>query len=305
MTEAAAPIRITSAVSPGTCGELAQGMLDGVTFLVTCPIDFYATAKVTPREGDGSVAGPVASPKAARAVELTLAHLGVSNADVDLQLESPLPRGKGMASSTADVAAAIVATADALGAQLAPREIADIALMVEPSDGVMFPGIALFDHRQGKVLELLGQPPAIRVVVLDFGGRVDTVTFNRAEMSSALSQTEPLVARAVDLIRQGISESDARLIGAGSTISARANQTILYKPYLESVIALASQVGAAGVNVAHSGTVVGMLFEDDVERVDAAVDRAWQGLSGLQSVYCHKVIGGGVKTVPAREVITI
>ena len=43
------------ASAPGTCGELAQGMLDGVLCLVTCPIDIRSTATVELRPGDGIV----------------------------------------------------------------------------------------------------------------------------------------------------------------------------------------------------------------------------------------------------------
>ena len=28
--------------APGVCGELAQGMIEGIHFLVTCPVDFYS-----------------------------------------------------------------------------------------------------------------------------------------------------------------------------------------------------------------------------------------------------------------------
>ena len=305
MTESKPLIRTSSAAVPGTCGELAQGKLDGVTFLVTCPVDMYSTATVELRNGDGVVAAPQASPKAGQAVELTMAYLGVADKNVSIRLDSRLPRGKGMASSTADVAAAIVATADVLGARLTPRDVAEIALQVEPSDGVMFPGIVLFDHREGKVMEALGVPPPMRVVVLDFGGTVNTVRFNGSDVRSMLKLSEPSLREAVDLIRHGIAESDTEMIGRGSTISARANQAILPKPRLESVIALASKVGAVGVNVAHSGTVVGMLFDDDVARVRSAAVRACEGLSGLKAVHCHRVIGGGVAVAGPRKVMSV
>ncbi|MDA1228069.1 MAG: GHMP kinase [Chloroflexi bacterium] len=298
-------IRKSSAVAPGTCGELAQGMLDGVSFLVTFPIDLYATATVELRDGTGIVVASQASPKARHAVELTMAYLGAVEADVTLYVESSLPRGKGMGSSTADVAASIVATADALGAPLTPRQIAEIALLVEPSDGVMFPGIALFDHRDGKIVELLGDPPPMRVAVLDFGGSIDTVAFNRSHMKGVLSRLEPEMVEAVELIRQGIRQSDIRLIGAGSTISARANQAILPKPQLERVIELASEVGASGVNVAHSGTVIGLLFDDDHQRVQYAESLAWERFPGLKAVQSQRIIGGGVAATATREVIRI
>ena len=31
-----------TARAPGVCGELAQGVIEGIHFLVTCPVDFYS-----------------------------------------------------------------------------------------------------------------------------------------------------------------------------------------------------------------------------------------------------------------------
>ena len=156
---AARTVRRATSSAPGTCGELAQGMLDGVVCMVTCPIDLRSTATVQLSPGDGVVQAPSDSPKAKLAVQATLTVLGEAKTDARLHLDSPLPRGKGMASSTADVSAAIAATASAAGRELAPEQIAEIALAIEPSDGVMFPGIVLFDHRKGRVSRVLGPPP--------------------------------------------------------------------------------------------------------------------------------------------------
>lgn len=78
---------------------------------------------------------------------------------------------KGMASSTAEVAASIEATALALGKEINKSDVARIALSIEPTDGCFFPGIVLFDHREGKLYESLGNPPPLDTLVLDFGGR--------------------------------------------------------------------------------------------------------------------------------------
>ena len=193
--------------APGSCGELAQGMLRGDYFLVTCPIDMYSSATVALTPGTGRVNGPPDAPKSRQAVALTLAHFGRHDFDAHLSLSSPLPRGKGMASSTADVSAAVAATAAAMGveADMPPAMIARIALQVEPSDGTMLPGIAVLDHKQGNILETLGSPPPMRVVVLDFGGDVDTLAFNGVNRDSALERLQPEFEEALRLVAQGYS----------------------------------------------------------------------------------------------------
>ena len=270
-------------------------MLDGILCMVTCPIDIYSTATVELSPGGGEIVAPADSPKACQAVRATLDYLDATGMNARLSLDSCLPRGKGMASSTADVSAAIVATASAMGRELSPEQISEIALGVEPSDGVMLSHVAVFDHREGRIARSLGPPPPMRVVVLDFGGGVDTLEFNRADRDEALKRLEPRMKEAVSLIEEGILRGDPLRIGRGATVSAQANQQVLLNPHLEPVLELARELGAVGVNVAHSGTVIGMLFRDDAALVERAVAIARQQLPGLQSALpCH-IVGGGVK----------
>ena len=284
-----------SASAPGTCGELVQGMLNGRHFMITCPIDMYSVATVELSHGKGGVSGPLDSPKARRAVRSTLDCLGESEAQARLWLDSQLPRGKGMASSTADVCAAIQATTAALSQTISPRMMARIALTIEPSDGVMFSGIAIFDHRSGRIARTLGQPPPMFILAMDFGGWVDTLEFNQVDRESVLESLEFEMREAVSLVEEGIRKRDPILVGRGATVSALANQRVTFNPNLETVLALSRQSGAIGVNVAHSGSVIGTLFADDERMVDRAAELARQSLPGLRSISRHRIVSGGVR----------
>ena len=288
---------------PGSCGELAQGLIDGGHFLVSCPIDMYATASVHISEGSGRVFAPVHAPKASRAVALTLAHFRRSDVDASLRLYSPLPRGKGMASSTSDVSAAIAATATALGCrdEMPPEEIGRLALCIEPSDGLMLPGISIFDHKHGTVAETLGPPPRMRVAVLDFGGNVDTLEFNSVDRQDALQRLQPRFEEALALITRGIERGRAEDVAAGATLSAIANQEILFKPHLDVVLALADELGALGVTVAHSGTVIGVLFGDDAQLAENAALQIARRLPGVRQLYERRIVNGGVFPVEETE----
>lgn len=283
-----------TAASPGTCGELAQGLMHGRLAMVTCPIDLFATATVELSHGSGRVLSPPGSPKAAHAVKRSLSYLGRGDLDARVGLDSPLPRGKGMASSTADIVAAISAVAAALNARLSAREQAELALGIEPSDGVMIPGVALFDHRRGQIAQSLGHPPHMKVLVLEFAGSVHTRAFNAADRAAAIGPQASRFEEAVEFIRTGLKGGDPQLIGRGATISTVAHQTVLPKPQLPAVLGLCRQSGASGVNAAHSGTVLGLLFPDDAERISWARRRAWKRLRHLVSVRERRLIGGGV-----------
>ena len=167
--------------APGVCGELAQGVIEGIHFLVTCPVDFYSRVKVDIYSDGPGVEAPQDCDKTAAAVRRTLFHLKNAKVRAKLTINNPIPRGKGMASSSADLAAAIAATGLALGEEMSPYQIAQIALSIEPTDGIMIPGVALFDHRAGIIRESLGPPPPMEIVALDLGGTVDTVQFNMVD----------------------------------------------------------------------------------------------------------------------------
>jgi L-threonine kinase len=137
----------------------------------------------------------------------------------------------------------------------------------------------------------------MRVVVLDFGGEVDTLEFNSTERDGDLKRLEPRMAEAVSLIETGMRKGDISLIGRGATASSTANQEILFNPNLESVLELSNETGAVGVNVAHSGTVIGMLFPDDVSIAENASVLACRRFRLLESVMQRRVTGGGVRLI--------
>ena len=287
---------------PGVCGELVQGMLDDDYYLVTCPIDYFSRVQVdlflegSPEVGP-PVVGPEDSPKAVAAVSATLAHLGRQELSARLAISNPIPRGKGMGSSSADVVAAIAATGLALDQELSPETVGRLALMEEPTDGVMFPGIALFDHRQGRLMEELGLPPPMEIVALDFGGTIDTVEFNREDRLSLWQSLRTETDQALELVRQGIKEVDPKKIGRGATISAEANQRVLLKPQLPDVLRFAQSLYAAGVTVGHSGTIIGVLLDAKERRSRSVFRQARESFPTAEVVSHFRLRGGGVQRV--------
>lgn len=199
-----------------------------------------------------------------------------------------------MASSTADIVASIGATTAALNERLSVRQLADLALEVEPSDGVMLPGVALFAHRNGRIARSLGHPPGMRVLVLEFSEAVDTELFNRVDRRAVLRSQSPRFEEALGLITAGLESGDGHLIGQGATHNALAYQKVFPNPHLQSVLNLARIAGAVGVNVAHSGTVLGLLFLDDPEQMAWAARQARENLLGLMAPHQHRLMGGGV-----------
>ncbi len=285
--------------APAVCGELVQGMLDDVYFLVSCPIDFFARVQVELYQGNPGVSAPPRCPKAASAVVAALAYLGREELGARLTINNPIPRGKGMGSSTADVAAAIAATGLALNRQLEPSVVGQLALSVEPSDGIMFPGVALFDHRQGRRMEELGPPPPMEIIALDFGGTVDTLEFNQVDRRELWQSLQPQTDEALELVRSGLHQGSPVLVGRGATISAEAGQRVLFKPQLPRVKEFADSAGAVGVNVGHSGTIIGILLDARERRGRSVFRQARENFADAEMVHHFRLLGGGLRPAPS------
>lgn len=241
--------------SPGSCGEFIQGYANGSSFMVTCPINRYAKALVTEN------AKEILPEKAKQAALKTLAYLGAANEMPKVELISSIPKGKGLASSTADISAVSQAVALSLGRKLSAEEIAHIALSIEPSDATFFEGIVQFDYRQGKLIRPMGLCPAMDILIYDCGGEVDTMTFNsRNDLIALQKSNEKEIAKAVSLFERGIRQQSIENIGKAASISAFCNQKILYKKQLDDFNRVGVAAGGKGIVCAHSGTVLGLIL---------------------------------------------
>lgn len=252
-------------------GELLQGVfLDpaGRTRrgLVTLPMAGPGSrATFRRRSGEPLTVSPAGRTKALRAAALAVdecARLTGRPADGGvLRLDSGVPVGLGMGSSTSDVLATVRAVAASYGVVLAPETIARLAVRAEQAcDPLMLGGRPLlFAQREGHVLEELGAtlPPMVVVGCLTGdGGPVDTLGLARDGEADVRA-----FERLRGLLRRAIADADVGLLGRVSTHSARHNQRLLPKAEFPVLERVAERTGAAGVQVAHSGNVAGLLFD--------------------------------------------
>ncbi|MCB8814470.1 GHMP family kinase ATP-binding protein [Desulfosporosinus shakirovi] len=246
---------------PGTCGEWVQGARRGVPFLIDCPIDRFSEARVALSMHDSGWDLPLNKIKALQVLELLKKNLGLPRLGGKVKFFHQLPEGKGMASSTADITAVAAATLIALGEDPAPARLADLALKIEPSDSVMFPGITEIEHVQGHNHRLLGSSVPALFLALDWGGTIDTGMFNaRPGLAEHYRRYESEIKRAYKLACEGITEGDLEKLAGAGTISAKCNLEINPKSFFEPFLSWVRQKGGLGVVTAHSGTLLAGVF---------------------------------------------
>lgn len=271
--------------APGTCGEFIQGSIDGQSFLVTCPINRYSYAL-----SDVTFPLPHHSfslqPKANRAKQLVknlIKPTSVSNPSI--YVRSDIVQGKGMASSSADIAVSAMATALALGRPLSNKELESICLAVEPTDAAFYPGITQFDYINGNICNALGNCPPLKILIFDEGGTIDTIHFNQQkDLFKKVQEKEDIIKEAFQLFVDGLNKHDITMIGQAATLSAFGNQRILYKPNLYEFHDIGLSYNSVGTIIAHSGTIMGLLFPNDYQNIDDCRHYIEQQIPSLQYV---------------------
>lgn len=303
---------------PGTCGEWIQGAKEGIPFLIDCPVNRYVeleTCCVTlpgkensehifTRDylNEGLWQLSRQKTKTKNALRLLAEHVGL-NLRGRVKFHSELPVGKGMASSSADLSAAMAAVLTSLEMSWKPEDLVKIALTIEPSDPVMFPGIVEFAHQDGKYIRELGSNASAHLLVLDWGGTLNTQRFNAlSELKSHYRKNESTILKALQIFYEGIAYADLEKLAYASTISAQCNQEINPKPFTQELIQFVYRMGGLGILTAHSGTITAGIFPSEISarQKEEILDSLRTHFKPAHSEWMETQ-NGGIKSVSLRD----
>lgn len=268
--------------APGTCGELVQGLLpDGTNFHVTCPITKSATVVVRMRSATSTTIHGLRDEqrKLEQSLVRTAKALDLGELEIHVDHWSDLDIGKGMGSSTADVLSAARALADASQNELTPEMLGEIASSVESSDGTMYEGLAMVNHKTGIALRQWAWWPELAIAMIIPSNRIDTESITFAGKGRLAAQYQ----RMFNDIEVAVAAQDPPAFAAQATVSGELNQRFVPNPYFRALRNRLDEFGALGANVGHTGTVCGLLWENTDEGSDAACAACMQ----LQEQFPH------------------
>lgn len=262
-------LQIGTGTANGHHGEIIQGVFEGqdkklYRGLVTLPLKTTKSHARFLRDNSKKITIINAEKiKAKKAAELTGIYLTGDIVGGTLEIISNIPNGKGLGSSTTDVVSTIKAVAESLGRTLDNREIASLAVKAEEaSDSIMFQEqVVLFAQRDGIVLRYFNGPlPPMHIIGFDTARNeeVDTLKMKLPKYSEQDITTFKMI---IKLLARGIKEQDPLLIGRAATASAIINQKYLPKKFFDHILKISEKHSACGVQVAHSGTVAGIIFD--------------------------------------------
>ncbi|MEM5461944.1 GHMP kinase [Paraburkholderia phytofirmans] len=253
----------------GHHGELLQGVFEGDggslhRGLVSLPCrHLVSKARFVANGHVGVSVMPQRCEKARRAAELALDRFSPARANGQLTIETNIPIGRGMGSSTADVLSSILAVFDYLQIQPKFEWVMQIAVNAETAcDSTLFsPAVTLFAQREGFVIEAFRNSlPRIDLISIDTVAAEDV---NTVELKpAAYNQIEIETFRSLRAgLRNAIEMSDIYLLGRVATASTRINNRFLENPDLDRIEAIGARRGAVGLQASHSGTVLGLMFD--------------------------------------------
>jgi L-threonine kinase len=259
---------LAEATTPATMGEWVQGWIGGREALVSLVVAWNGSVELRALEAGETFSR--AGEKSLRAFELARRMFAGGSAEDDIRpisddcfinVINSLPPTRGLATSTMDIAGTFAACAAYAGRPLREEELFSLCAGIEPSDGIMFEGLALVDHINGKLMERLPPPPDMIVVALIPARTLDTADYRRDPATmEAVRANAADHGRAYDMLKKGLTEGDAALVAQAATLSAETQLRIMPREEWDVVTDTARRTGALGVAAAHSGTALGLLY---------------------------------------------
>ncbi|WP_186648075.1 GHMP family kinase ATP-binding protein [Fluviispira vulneris] len=246
----------SQAVCNGTFGELIQGVIHSKPFLVTLPIQKFSCVKYL----EGTILdNRDIYAKSYRAADILREKLG-KKGNYSLVILSELTRGKGLASSSADIVATLKAILhnEKYDEESERDLISSICRQVEPTDGVMYSGFNAYYHHDCLLKESLGFIPFEIIGIME-EGEVDTLKFNSKNIKYSNDEL-----RKFEIIYQQLKFAlkirNTEILGKCATMSAQISQNYLPKKNFDEILEICLANRACGVCVAHSGTAIGIIL---------------------------------------------
>lgn len=281
-------------ICPASCGELVQGLVGETEYLTSYAIDLFSRVKLLEEKelfNSNTYKSRMALKKVFERFSLDIND----TKNIKIEIDSNIPLAKGMASSTADIGATISAALAMINKKLSCEEIAKLAAEIEPTDSTLIRENCIFNPTRGDIKSYIGTLDGCKVLVLE-PEEILLTTQTRASADYYINKenNRTKTEEAFRLLQSGFEDKDLYSIGKACNISALANESIHSKIHLEKIVDIACRHGAYGVNVAHSGTVIGVLMDEDFDEDIVIKELIRNDISSVyKKIYLQNIITGG------------
>lgn len=241
---------------PGSFGEVLQGRINRKDLLLSCPVNIYTRVKVFECNNAERKFNNQKSAAFLKNI-LKLWDYEAHYKNFDIEINSQIPYGKGLASSTADLCAVYYCLLKLFNKEFNEEELIEQCIKIEPTDSIIFKKMTLFDYKRGLYRKTMGDYLSYNILAFEGNKVVDTVEFNKKNLPS-LSDVDDLLP----ILEEAIKEKNLEKLAYVSTESIVRNQKRLQYEFLQQVINIKNKTSGLGIIGAHSGNVLGIIYED-------------------------------------------
>lgn len=253
--------KVVKVAFPASCGELVQGKIGNERFLCSYAIDCYSNVTVQTRQNQNN---HKLGDKSKGLISM-LRAMGIIDVEwnkVEITIDNDIPYEKGMGSSTADLAGLSIALFEFFDVEWNSDIIAKLLTRVEATDSLVYPSLTLMNPDNGERLQWFDQDKYYSVACL-----IPDQAMNTVALLSDYIEREWDTKAYTALLSETVQAFNAQSIDSLIVVaeqSARLNDTILPKPFLEELLLLKETGGVIGINVSHTGTVIGMIYDESI-----------------------------------------
>lgn len=242
---------------PGSFGEIVQGRIGDKDLLLSSPVNIYTKVRLFECKNGKKKFN---NKKSANFLRNILKSWGYENYEdnIDIEISSKIPCGKGLASSTADLCGVYYCLIKMFKRELNEKELIEQCIKIEPTDSIIFKKMTLFEYKKGLYKEELGNYFSYNILAFEGNRVVDTVEFNNKKLPE-LSDVEDLLP----ILKEAIKERGLEKLSYVSTESIIRNQKRLHYDFLQQVLDIKEKTSGFGIIGAHSGNVLGIVYEDE------------------------------------------
>lgn len=246
------------ALYPGSIGEIVQGKYNRIDILCSCPINVFTEVKVWESKFP-HIKNRYS--KSSKFLSNILTEWGEKQYidTLDILIKSSIARGKGFASSTADLCAVYHALIKLFNKPFNQEELVRNCIAIEPTDSIIFKELCIFDYKNGMYMEGIGKYLEFDILVFEGNKTINTIEFNNKKLPP-LSNIDDLIP----ILKDGIINRDIKKIAHCSTESIIRNEKRLSYDILPTIHNICEEVEGYGIIGAHSGDALGIIHEKDV-----------------------------------------
>lgn len=241
---------------PGSFGEILQGNLGEKPVLVSSPINLYTSVRLFESKKEKNFYRNIKANKFIKNILIDWGHKDYINT-IHIEINSRIPRGKGLASSTADLCATYKCLTKLFEKNYSIEELQKHCLTIEPTDSIIFNEFTLFDYKKGSFKEKLGSYIKFYILVFEGSRIINTLDFNNKNLKK-MSSIEDLIPD----LKESIEKRNIKNISQISEESIKRNFNRLTYDYFNVVEKYKNKTEGLGIIGCHSGDALGIVYDN-------------------------------------------